>query len=424
MNFVKTVTAPATAQDAAQATAAMLAAREPSLRAAGREALAQATIGQRKSTLLSLEPLSGDRWLGPMLPIVNPPLWELGHVGWFHERWCLRERSGHSLGLLGSSDLPAKSILPDADKLYDSTPIEHHTRWGLPLIQPAPALIYLAAVLDEALIALDKLTDDDPSIYFHRLSLFHEMMHREAFCYTWQTHGYQPPQDLPAQRSLGEPTWLDIAADDVMVGSEPETPFVFDNEKFGHVVAVDAFQMSNQVVSAGEFAQFVLAGGYDRAEFWPDGLLLGKHEMSPHLPRYWRLDGNDIQVRQFEHWSALNPAAPMTHVSMYEAQAYCRWAGVSLPTEAQWLLAARDPRFEWGDVWEWTNSIFDALPGFSADPYKEYSAPWFHTHQVLKGASFSTPLGMCDTRFRNYYEPHRADVFNGFRVVQSMDPIT
>lgn len=414
MNFVEHVNSQATSQ----ATAAMRAAREPSLRAAGRDALAQATISQRKSTLLSLEPLSGDRWLGPVLPIVNPPLWELGHVGWFHERWCLRERSGQV------SMLPAKSILPDADKLYDSTPIEHHTRWGLPLIQPAAVLIYLAAVLDEALIALDKLTDDDPAIYFHRLSLFHEMMHREAFCYTWQTHAYQPPQDLPAQRLLGQPAWLEIAADDVMVGSEPDAPFVFDNEKFGHAVAVDAFCISNQVVSAGEFGQFVLAGGYDQAEFWPAGLLVGKHESSAHRPRYWRLDGNDIQVRQFKHWSALNPDAPMTHVSMYEAQAYCRWAGVSLPTEAQWLLAARHPHFVWGDVWEWTSSAFEPLPGFSADPYKEYSAPWFHTHRVLKGASFSTPTGMCDTRFRNYYEPHRADVFNGFRVVQSMDPIT
>ena len=281
MNFVEKNSALATAQ----VTAAMHAARHPSLRAAGPVALTQATIDQRESTLLALEPLNGDRWLGPLLPIVNPPLWELGHVGWFHERWCLRERS------VQLSGLPAKSILPDADKLYDSTPIAHNLRWGLPLVQPAAVLDYLAEVLDEALIALDKLPDGDAAIYFHRLSLFHEMMHREAFCYTWQTHGYQRPQDLPIPRVLGQPEWLSIGADNVMVGSEADEPFMFDNEKFGHVVAVDAFQVSNQVVSAGEFAQFVLAGGYDRAEFWPAGLLVGKHESSAHCPRYWRLGG-------------------------------------------------------------------------------------------------------------------------------------
>ena len=396
-------------------TAAMRAARTPSLRAAGRQALALATRDQRKSTLLAVEPLSGDRWLGPVLTIVNPPLWELGHVGWFHERWCLRERPGQP---------PADSILPEADKLYDSTPVEHHTRWGLPLVQPGPVLDYLAAVLDQSLSALDALADDDPALYYHRLSLFHEMMHREAFCYTWQTHGYSPAEDLAEKRSLHQAEWLDIEPDEVMVGSPRETPFVFDNEKYGHGVSVDAFRISNQVVTEGEFAQFVLDGGYDHPDFWPAGLSLGKHELSPHSPRYWRIEGGDIQVRRFEQWTDLQPDAPMTHVSLYEAQAYCRWAGVSLPNEAQWLLAARHPEFQWGDVWEWTSSPFEPLPGFSADPYKEYSAPWFYTHRVLKGASLATPPGMCDTRFRNYYEPHRADVFNGFRVVQSIDPIT
>jgi len=130
-------------------TPAMLAVKGPSLRGASRRALIEATVSQRKSTLLATEPLDGDRWLGPILPIVNPPLWELGHVGWFHERWCVRERSGQA---------PAASILPDADSLYDSTPVKHETRWSLPLIQPAPVLIYLAAVLDLSLIHISEPT--------------------------------------------------------------------------------------------------------------------------------------------------------------------------------------------------------------------------------------------------------------------------
>ena len=107
----------------------------------------------------------------------------------------------------------------------------------------------------------------------------------------------------------------------------------------------------------------------------------------------------------------------MTHVSAYEAQAWCHWAGRALPTEAQWLAASAHQAFSWGAVWDWTASRFAPLPGFSADPYREYSEPWFGTHHLPKGASMATPVALRDRRFRNFYEPFRDDVFNGFRVL-------
>ncbi len=380
-----------------------------SLRTASAARLHTAILEQRQSTLLALEPLSGDRWLGPQLRIVNPPLWELGHVGWFHERWCLRHRGSHQ---------PADSIRRNADELYDSTPVEHHTRWALPLLSPHETLAYLEAVLNQSLERLQAMADDDPGIYFHRLSLFHEMMHREAFCYSWHTHGYQKPVDLPDPDPLPAKSWLAVPAGQVMVGSTRDAGFVFDNEKWATPVDLSGFEIMNRVVTVGEFAEFVLDGGYRHEQFWSAEGMAGLHEAGQSLPTYWREQSGTLQVRRFDGWHDLEPSLPMTHVSQHEASAWCRWAGLALPSEAQWLHAAAQPGFHWGSVWEWTDSVFEPLPGFSADPYKEYAEPWFYTHRVLKGASLATPDGMRDKRFRNFYQPHRADVFNGFRAVR------
>src|SRR4051812_13841639 len=124
--------------------------------------------------------LRGERLLGPQLDIVNPPLWELGHVGWFQERWCLRQRDDGSLG---------ESILPGADALYDSSAVAHATRWGLPLPDFHSTQRYLSNVLDKVLLRIEKEPDNERLGYFVNLAMLHEDMHAEAFHYTHQTHG-------------------------------------------------------------------------------------------------------------------------------------------------------------------------------------------------------------------------------------------
>jgi EgtB-related family protein len=125
-------------------------------------------------------------------------------------------------------------------------------------------------------------------------------------------------------------------------------------------------------------------------------------------------------MRRFDRWITLDPAEPVIHVNRFEAEAYCAWRGRHLPSAAQWLRACNAPAFARGHCWEWTRDPFAPYPGFSADPYKDYSAPWFHTHAEVRGAgSWVTDAALARTTYRNFYMPERSDPFIGFRTVRS-----
>ena len=338
----------------------------------------------RERALRVTADIDGERLLGPKLRIVNPPLWEIGHVSWFQERWCLRWRPEGGL---------ADSILQGADALYDSSAVPHDTRWGLPL----PGLSATRRYGDEVLARVEERLAREPENerlrYFVRLSTFHEDMHAEAFLYTRQTHGYADPGfDVPPVNSPSGD--LEIAGGTVEIGSRKSENFVFDNEKWAHEVRLAPFRIARAPVTNGEFLAFVEAGG--------------------PAPRYWKEEGGAWRERRFDRCIPLAPEAPVRHVSWHEAQAYCAWAKRRLPTEAEWECASA--KLDYGQLWEWTASDFAPYPGFSADPYEDYSKPWFHTHKVLRGASFFTPERLRWPEFRNFYTPDRADVFCGFRT--------
>ena len=332
--------------------------------------------------------LDGAQLLGPQLAIVNPPLWEIGHIGWFQEHWCLRWRDDKAL---------APSILPNADALYNSSTVPHDTRWDLPLPSLAQTRAYLSAVLEKTLDRLAREPDNESLAYFVRLATLHEDMHAEALHYTHQTLGYPEPEIgvRALLKSGSDPDFLEFAGNKVRLGAErDEQRFIFDNEKWAHDVELAPFAIAARPVTNAQYLDYVRAGG--------------------HSPRYWRRMDGEWQERRFDRWQPLAPDEPVRHVSWNEAQAYCRWAGQRLPSEAEWTYAA--PSMQWGAVWEWTASTFAPFPGFSADPYADYSQPWFGTHKVLKGASYATPERVKSASFRNFYTPERGDVFAGFRT--------
>ena len=176
--------------------------------------------------------------------------------------------------------------------------------------------------------------------------------------------------------------------------------FVFDNEKWAHVVRVAPFAISRRAVTNGEYRDFIEATGHA-------------------APRYWRKVGGDWQVRRYDRWLPLPAEDPVVHVSWHEAGDFCAWARRRLPSEAEWQAAANAGVLEAraSGVWEWTSSRFLPFDGFAPDPYKEYSAPWFvENHRVLRGGSFASTPRLGRAAFRNFFKPERADVFCGFRT--------
>lgn len=336
--------------------------------------------------------LDGERLLGPKLAIVNPPLWEIGHLAWFQEYWCLRRLPSGKF---------ADSMLANADALYDSAKVAHDTRWHLRLPDLKATRAYLAEVLERVLARIEREPENADLAYFVRLATFHEDMHAEAFHYTRQTLGY-PDISAPDGERDNEIDRRDIELPGgrFQLGAKPGNGFVFDNEKWAHEVDIAPFRISRSVVSNAEFLLYVENGG--------------------RPPRYWKKENGAWLQRRFDRWLPPAPEEAVRHVDWNEAQAYCRWAGRRLPSEAEWEYAAGEGAFGFagtaGRVWEWTASTFAPYPGFEIDPYKEYSEPWFGTHKVLRGGSFSTPQRLLRNTFRNFYTPDRGDVFAGLRT--------
>ena len=334
------------------------------------EELASRLRNARAHTRRVADDLAGQRELGPKLAIVNPPRWEVGHVGWFQEFWCLR----------GGSEERA-SILPKADALYNSATVPHDARWTLPLPSFSDTLAYREEVLARLVRDLDHV---DP--YFVELAIRHELMHAEAFHYTRQTLGYPEP-GVSATRVSPVDGDMECAGGVFRLGGRKDDGFAFDNEKWSHPVLLQPFRIARRPVTYGEYRAF-------------------------REPPYCK----DGMVRRFDRWVPIDDEAPVRHVSWHDANSYCAFAGRRLPTEAEWEYAALAGLENVGHVWEWTSSTFLPYPGFVRDPYKEYSEPWFGNHKVLRGASFATPPGVAHARFRNFYTPERADMFVGFRT--------
>jgi iron(II)-dependent oxidoreductase len=309
-----------------------------------------AALRQSYGTMLRLVGDFDERqWIGPYLPVVNPPLWETGHVAWFLERWVLRRAGG-------------ESFLANADALYDSSRIAHAARWFLPLPPVLETLAYVARVTNAVLQKLDSGSIAEPGeLYYVELSLYHQDMHNEAFRYMRQTWGLR---DALAQSSAGvsAPSGgaegdAAIPAGSVTLGAGRDEGFVFDNEKWAHELAVPAFRIARRAVSNGEFLAFVEEGGYGRREFWDDAAWRWREEGGRRAPRYWRLSAQGWEQQVFGRWQPLARDLPAMHVSAWEAQAYCRWADRRLPTEAEWMRAAatapgeaRMRRNPWGDA--------------------------------------------------------------------------
>jgi iron(II)-dependent oxidoreductase len=413
----------------------------------------------RARTRRLTDDLSSEQLMGLKLDIVNPVLWEIGHVGWFHEYWTLR----HSLG--------QHPLIERADDLWNSSTVAHDTRWSLDLPDRNGTFAYLAGVLERQCEHLARSDFPEHARYFYELAIRHEDMHVEALTYMRETLAYPPPrglgdQPLPAGGLAGDDAY--VPGGTWRLGATSADGFIFDNEKWAHPVELNAFRIARAPITNRNYAAFVEAGGYRAREFWSAAGWMWRERERAERPVYWQPKSDGVWTwRRYNRTEVLPPDAPVVFVNWYEAEAWCRWAKRRLPTETEWEAATigepnangsrlSDVKRQWpwgdatpsrqhanldfafdgptdvaacphgdsafgcrqivGNVWEWTASDFTPFPGFSPDPYSDYSQPWFGARKVLRGGAWATSARLARPTFRNFFPPDRNDVFAGFRT--------
>jgi gamma-glutamyl hercynylcysteine S-oxide synthase len=403
----------------------------PSTRHARRELLSLALMDARNHSLHLLSHFEQAAAAGkldvPPRAELELPQWLAGHIGWMAEYWIGRNPRRDQGAACPADTVRLASIEPGADRWFDPALAPHAARWQLDLPDFEAIRAYLLETLESTLELLDKSANDDESLYFYRVALFHEDLRCEQLVTLAQTLGLPLKLALPAGCQGREPVL--IPAGHWQLGSPPGG-FVFDVEKWAHDVAVPEFEIDAQPVSWGQYVEFVDDSGYDRPELWlPAGwnwLQREARREGRRGPRYVEQIGSAsgaVMQVHFGRTARMSASQSAMHVSWWEADAWARWAGRRLPTEVEWEMAAHEAArrgFRWGDVREWTASTLRPWPGFAPDAWTLHTdfeaQSQFGVARVQRGASFAARSRMKHLKFRGFAPAERDDAFVGFRT--------
>ena len=364
-------------------------------------------------------PLSAEDCQVQSMPDVSPTKWHLAHTSWFFETFLLSE---HQPGYRPFD--PAYAVLFNS---YYVGVGERHPRPRRGLLS-RPSLdevrVYRRHV-DEAMRRLLQGRLAPALAALVELGLQHEQQHQELILMDIQhvlsCNPLEPAYEaLPtACRETTEPSWSTIPGGVYEIGHAGET-FAFDNESPRHRVWLEPFRIADRLVSAGDFIRFIDDGGYRRPELWlSDGWACVEAE-GWEAPLYWRKDQGEWTRFSLQGRRPLDPAEPVLHVSYYEADAFARWAGKRLPTEAEWEVAASQGCLHqlYDQGWQWTASAYTPYPGFrpAEGAVGEYNGKFMVNQMVLRGASLATPLSHARLTYRNFFPPGARWAFSAIRL--------
>ena len=371
----------------------------PLMRQAGKDLLSLALMDARNHTL---------RWFAAFEALPAPPLWELGHAGWFQEHWIARNVQ-RQRGEAGDATHPKLApILPGADAMFGQ-----RGDGALPDAQTIRQ--YLVDTLEMTLELLDAAAEDDDALYFYRLALLREDALVERFAVQAQTLGLQTGLLAPLPTRVPRGALL-FPATRWQLGSTPGG-FVPDAERWAHPVALPEFEIDAQAVSWAQYIEFVEDGGYDDRRHWSELGWAWVQASGRRTPRHVDQMRQGVLQQRFGQPMRVPLAQPVVHVGWFEADAWCRWAGRRLPSEAEWEAAAvqgATQGFRWGEVREWTAGTLRPYPGApaTAPPAQQRDES---AGRVQRGASFATRGRLRCERARAGQSPDDDAGFVGFR---------
>jgi gamma-glutamyl hercynylcysteine S-oxide synthase len=376
-----------------------------------RTAIAGILEQARDRTLRLLAPFSDERLSWQVSALQSPLIWDFAHIGHFEELWLLRNVGGEP------------PLYRDHDDVYDAFAHVRSERGELPFLAPAAARAFVADVRERVLSLLAGLDlHGDPLLeqgFVFGLVVQHELQHGETMAQTMQLGALPAPLDrLPPVHPAGE---LAVEGGRFALGASSGEPWAYDNERPAHEVELAPYRIDRALVTNREYASFVEERGYEHRSLWSEDGWAWRREEDAAAPLYWERDGETWLRRRFDVVEPVPGEEPVQHVSFWEAEAFARWAGKRLPSEAEWEAAARTGELEHatGAVWQWTTSPFAGYPGFRAFPYPEYSEVFFGDEfRMLRGGALVTDPLVARVSFRNWDYPQRRQIFSGLRCAR------